>query len=61
MSAVKLNADGTATGLKEQLETIKKDNGFLFEGAKEPTGGFKPAESGPKDKNTDPFIEGFNS
>ena len=28
---VKLNEDGTVTGLKEQLENIKKDNGFLFE------------------------------
>lgn len=28
---VKLNDDGTVTGLKEQLENIKKDNGFLFE------------------------------
>lgn len=31
---VKLNDDGTVTGLKEQLEQIKKDNDFLFE--KEP-------------------------
>lgn len=30
---VKLNDDGTVTGLKEQLENIKKDNGFLFEEA----------------------------
>lgn len=28
---VKLNDDGTVTGLKEQLENIKKDNDFLFE------------------------------
>lgn len=28
---VKLNDDGTITGLKEQLENIKKDNDFLFE------------------------------
>ena len=28
---VQLNEDGTVTGLKEQLENIKKDNGFLFE------------------------------
>ena len=28
---VKLNEDDTVTGLKEQLENIKKDNGFLFE------------------------------
>ena len=28
---VKLNDDGTVTGLKEQLDNIKKDNGFLFE------------------------------
>lgn len=28
---VKLNDDGTVTGLKEQLENIKKENGFLFE------------------------------
>ena len=61
MAKVTLNDDGTAAGLKEQLENIKKDNGFLFEGSREPAGGFKPAESGPKDNNTDPFIEGFNS
>ena len=28
---IKLNDDGTVTGLKEQLDNIKKDNGFLFE------------------------------
>ena len=28
---VKLNDDGTVTGLKEQLENIRKDNDFLFE------------------------------
>lgn len=28
---IKLNEDGTVTGLKEQLENIKKDNGFLFD------------------------------
>lgn len=28
---IKLNEDGTVTGLKEQLENIRKDNGFLFE------------------------------
>lgn len=28
---VKLNDDGSVTGLKEQLENIKKDNDFLFE------------------------------
>ena len=34
---VKLNDDGTVTGLKEQLENIKKDNGFLFEEEKKET------------------------
>lgn len=33
---VKLNDDGTVTGLKEQLENIKKENGFLFEEEKDP-------------------------
>lgn len=28
---VKINDDGSVTGLKEQLENIKKDNAFLFE------------------------------
>lgn len=28
---IKLNEDGTVTGLKEQLENIRKDNDFLFE------------------------------
>lgn len=28
---IKLNDDGTVTGLKEQLDNIRKDNGFLFE------------------------------
>ena len=33
---VKLNDDGTVTGLKEQLENIKKDNDFLFEKEENP-------------------------
>lgn len=28
---IKLNDDGSVTGLKEQLENIKKDNAFLFD------------------------------
>lgn len=28
---IKLNDDGSVTGLQEQLDTVKKDNGFLFE------------------------------
>jgi len=31
--ALKLNDDGTILGLKEQLETIQKDNDYLFESA----------------------------
>ncbi len=33
--AIKLNDDGSLTGLNEQLENIKKDNDFLFEPAQE--------------------------
>ncbi len=29
---LKLNKDGTLTGLSEQLEALKKDNAYLFEG-----------------------------
>lgn len=35
-SIIKLNEDGTVTGLVEQIENIKKDNAFLFE-AEDPT------------------------
>jgi len=34
--ALKLNDDGTILGLKEQLETIQKDNDYLFESANPP-------------------------
>lgn len=34
---VKVNEDGTVTGLKEQLENIKKENGFLFNDEKPET------------------------
>lgn len=30
-SIIKLNDDGSVTGLSEQLETVKKENGFLFQ------------------------------
>lgn len=36
LDIVKLNEDGSVTGLKEQLENIKKENGFLFEEDQEP-------------------------
>lgn len=36
-SIVKLNEDGSVTGLKEQLENEKKENSFLFEEEKEVT------------------------
>lgn len=44
---IKLNEDGTVTGLKEQLENIKKENDYLFE----PTEPTKPAEPKPQDVN----------
>lgn len=44
---IKLNEDGTVTGLKEQLENIKKENDYLFE----PTEPAKPAEPKPQDVN----------
>lgn len=34
--AIKLNDDGSLTGLTEQLDNIKKDNDFLFEPAQDP-------------------------
>ena len=44
-----VNDDGTVTGLKEQLEAVKKDHAFLFEEetpTPDPTGGKKPQWGG---------------
>jgi DNA repair exonuclease SbcCD ATPase subunit len=40
-----IGEDGTIAGLKEQLEAIQKDNGYLFE-TTEPAGGGKPSFGG---------------
>ncbi len=37
---LKLNKDGTLTGLSEQLEALKKDNAYLFEEEKQETPAF---------------------
>lgn len=52
--------DGLIVNLDQQLETIKKENDYLFETEKSETSisGVTPANSGTQ-KNTDPFLQGF--
>ena len=59
-SSLKLQEDGTIAGLNEQLESVQKEFGFLFEGndpGKTVVDGVKPAEPG-KGSNDDPFLQG---
>lgn len=57
-SGLKLQEDGTIAGLAEQLESVQKDYGFLFEANDTKIDGIKPAESG-SEHQTDPFLQGF--
>lgn len=58
--SLKLNEDGTISGIDEQLKTVQENFGFLFESAQETKiEGITPVESGGKQTETDPFLQGF--
>lgn len=62
---IKLNDDGSVTGLSEQLENVKKENGFLFDDDTEPVdpvdlGGNHGGEK-PKGTDNTSWEEAINS
>lgn len=61
MGRVRLEADGTLTGLEEQLKALKKSDGYLFAapGAGEKPGGFWPGASGDAKPEPAPDLDGM--
>lgn len=59
MDGLKLS-DGQIIGLKEQLETIQKDNDFLFDGEQQPVPKFtKPGTPAPGKGTDQDYLDGF--
>lgn len=58
--SLKLNEDGTLSGIDEQLKSVQENFGFLFESAQETKiEGITPVESGGNQTESDPFLQGF--